>query len=222
VTELPFSTRALLYLYSTRNIVACVAALLGPLLLFLGVIRDGWLLITAALYAAGYFATPAPRVVDARLAQSLSFDALIERLDRIIGEAKPELQPGMIKRLESIRESVTEVLPKLADVHGFDDNLYTIRETVLRYLPETLASYVSLPRAFRASHALKDGKSARDLLTEQLAVLDEQMTEVVANVARGDAEALVANGQFLESRFREREFLNLDRRSTPAAARPGR
>src|SRR5262249_34081901 len=140
VTELPFSTRVLLYLYSTRNIVACAAALVGPLLLFLGVIREGWLFITAALYAAGYFATPAPRVIDAQLAQSLSLEALIERLDRIVGEARPELQPAMVQRLESIRESVREVLPMLADVRGFDDNLYTVRETVTRYLPETLAN----------------------------------------------------------------------------------
>jgi hypothetical protein len=209
VTELPFSIRALLYLYSTRNIVACAAALLGPLLLFLGVIREGWLLITAALYAAGYFATPAPRVLDVALAQSMSFEALIERLDRIVGEAKSQLQPAMIARLESIRQSVTEVLPKLADVRGFDDNLYTVRETVLRYLPETLANYVALPQAFRSTRALKEGKTARDLLTDQLTVLDDQLKEVVANVARGDAEALVANGQFLEAKFREREFLRV-------------
>jgi hypothetical protein len=216
VTELPFSTRALLYLYSTRNIVACVAALAGPLLLFLGVIREGWLLITAALYAAGYFATPAPRVVDARLAQSMSFEALLERLDRIVREAGPELQPAMTQRLNSIRESVTEVLPKLADVRGFDDNLYTVRETVLRYLPETLANYVTLPRAFRATRVLKDGKTARDLLTEQLTVLDEQLKEVVANAARGDAEALIANGRFLATKFQQREFLA----ASPAAPPP--
>ncbi len=47
------------------------------------------------------------------------------------------------------------------------------------------------------------GKTARDLLTEQLTVLDDADDEVVASVARGDAEALVANGQFLESKFRE-------------------
>lgn len=216
MTELPFSTRALLYLYSTRNIVACVAALAGPLLLFLGVIREGWLLITAALYAAGYFATPAPRVVDARLAQSMSFEALLERLDRIVREAGPELQPAMTQRLNSIRESVTEVLPKLADVRGFDDNLYTVRETVLRYLPETLANYVTLPRAFRATRVLKDGKTARDLLTEQLTVLDEQLKEVVANAARGDAEALIANGRFLAAKFQQREFLA----ASPAAPPP--
>ena len=211
MSDLPRGTRALLYLYSTRNIVACCAAMVGPALLFLGIISKGWLLITAALYAAGYFATPAPHVLDAGLAQSLSFEDLVERLDRIIRDARTQLQPAMIEHLESIRSSITEVLPKLADARGFDDNLYTVRETVLRYLPETLASYVALPPAFRATRVLKGGQTARDLLTEQLTILDDQMKEVVDNVAKGDAEALLANGQFLESKFRERDFLQPSR-----------
>ena len=207
MTDLPARTRVLLYLFSTRNIVACCAALLGPVLLFLGVIGPGWLLITAGLYAAGYFATPAPRLLDARLAQSLSFEDLVERLDEIVRAAKSQLQPAMVAHLESIRQSITEVLPRLADVRGFDDNLYTVRETVLRYLPETLANYAALPSAFRATRPLRDGKTARELLTEQLTILDDQLKDVVANVARGDAEALIANGKFLEAKFRERDFL---------------
>jgi hypothetical protein len=212
VSDLPARTRLLLYLYSTRNIVACCAALLGPALLFLGVIGPGWMPITAGLYAVGYFATPSPRVLDASLAQSLSLEDLVERLDQIVRTAKSQLQPAMITHLESIRQSIKEVLPRLADVRGFDDNLYTVRETVLRYLPETLANYAALPPAFRASRPLRDGKTARELLTEQLTILDDQLKEVVANVARGDAEALIANGKFLEAKFRERDFLK------PAAA----
>jgi hypothetical protein len=207
VSDLPFGIRALLYLYSTRNIVACCAALIGPVLLFLGVINQGWLLITAGLYAAGYLATPAPHVIDTGLAQSLSFEDLVERLDRIVRDSAPHLQPAMTGRLESIRRSITEVLPKLADARGFNDNLFTVRETVLRYLPETLANYVALPPAFRATRVLKSGKTARDLLTEQLAILDDRMKEVVANVAHDDAAALLANGQFLEAKFREPAFL---------------
>jgi hypothetical protein len=88
-------------------------------MLFLGVINQGWLLITAGLYAAGYFATPAPH-----------------------------LQPAMSAHLESIRRSIT--------------------------------------RCYRSSRTL-----------------------VVANVAHDDAEALVANGQFLEAKFREPAFLEL-------------
>jgi hypothetical protein len=203
---LPLRVRALLYLYSTRNIVACATALAGPALLFLGLIQQGWLLITAALYGVGYFATPAPQVVDTELTQTLSFDALLEQLDRVVKAARPHLQAGMIAHLDGIRRSIQEVLPRLKE-GGFNDNLFIVRETISRYLPETLANYIALPAVFRATHVLKDGKTARDLLRDQLAVLDEQMKQVVANVARGDADALLANGQFLEAKFRERDFL---------------
>ena len=207
MSDLPLSTRVLLYLYSTRHIVACAAALLGPALLFLGVIREGWLLITAALYAAGYFATPAPQILDPGLTQSLSFDALLDRYNRLVKEARSQLPPTMASRLDSIGHSIEEVLPRLTDTSAFDDNLYTVRETIARYLPETLANYIALPPMFRVNHVLKDGKTARDLLMDQLTVLDDQMKEVVANVARGDADALLANGQFLEAKFRERDFI---------------
>jgi hypothetical protein len=207
MSELPLSTRIQLYLYSTRNIVACAVALLGPALLFLGVIREGWLLITAALYAAGYFATPAPQVLDTGLTQSLSFEALLDRFDRLVKEARSQLPPRMVACLDSIRHSIQEVLPRLTDTRGFDDNLYTVRETIARYLPETLANYIALPPIFRVTRVLKDGKTARDLLMDQLTVLDDQMKEVVGNIARGDADALLANGQFLEAKFRDRDFI---------------
>jgi len=197
----------MLYLYSTRNIVACVVALSGPALLFLGVIREGWLLITGALYAAGYFATPAPQVLDAGLVQSVSFEALLERFDRLVNEARAQLPYKMVDLLDSIRRSIQEVLPRLDDAHVFDDNLFTVRETIARYLPETLANYIALPPMFRVTRVLKDGKTARDLLMDQLVVLDNQMKEVVGNLARGDADALLANGQFLEAKFRERDFI---------------
>ena len=43
----PFKLRALLFLYSNANLAGCAAALLGPALLFAGVIDQGWLAITA-------------------------------------------------------------------------------------------------------------------------------------------------------------------------------
>ena len=207
MSDLPLSTRILLYLYSTRNIVACAAGLLGPALLLSGVIREGWLLITAALYALGFLATPAPEVLDASLTQSMSFEAMLERFDRLINQARAQLTPRMVELLESIRRSIQEVLPRLTDARALDDNLFTVRETIARYLPETLANYIALPPMFRVTRVLKDGKTARDLLMDQLVVLDNQMKEVVGNVARGDADALLANGQFLEAKFRNRDFI---------------
>jgi hypothetical protein len=207
MSDLPLRTRILLYLYSTRHIVACTTALAGPALLFLGVIREGWVLITAVLYAAGYFMTPAPQALDAGLTQSLSFEAMLERFDRLVNEARAQLPPKMVGLLDSIRRSIQEALPRLGDGRVFDDNLFTVRETIARYLPETLANYIALPPIFRVTRVLKDGKTARDLLMDQLVVLDNQMKEVVGNLARGDADALLANGEFLEAKFRERDFI---------------
>jgi len=125
----------------------------------------------------------------------------------VIARAQPALSPDLAKRLDSIRSSIGEVLPRLAGQSGASDNLFLVRETVLRYLPETLANYLALPPLFRSTHALRDGKTARDLLADQLSVLDTQMREVVGNVARGDAEALISNGRFLEAKFADRDFL---------------
>ena len=203
---LDLRTRILLYFYSTRNIVASSLALLGPTLLFAGVIRDYWFAITAGLYVAGWLVTPAPKTfVD--LTQALSTDALMNRLDRVIARARPALPADLAKRLDSIRTSIGEVLPRLSTEMSASDDLYLVRETVLRYLPETLANYLALPPLFRTTHALRDGKTARELLGEQLGVLETQMREVVGNVARGDAEALLTNGRFLEAKFARRDFL---------------
>jgi hypothetical protein len=202
-----FRLRALLFLYSNANIAGCALALLGPALLFAGVIGRGWLLITLGLYAAGWLLGRRPPQLERHIEHSLTLEQTLERLDHLIGQALPHLSDDMRPRLASIRTSVAEVLPRLLAQSAHSHELFTVRETVLSYLPETLANYVALPPAFRAGHVLKDGKTARQLLGDQLGLLDDKLREVVASVAASDAQALLANGQFLEARFRQPDFL---------------
>lgn len=206
----PLKLRALLFLYSNANIAGSALALLGPLLLFTGVIGSGWLLITAGLYGAGWllgWSTRSAPEIERRIEDTLTVAQTLERLDGLIARVAAQLTAEMNSRLASVRTSVAEVLPRLVGTRSFDTDLYTVRETVLRYLPETLANYVALPPAFRSSHALKDGKTARALLTDQLTLLDDKMREIVANVSSSDAQALLANGKFLEMKFQQPDFL---------------
>jgi len=202
-----FKLRALLFVYSNGNLIGCAAALLGPALLFAGVIDHGWLAITAGLYVAGWLLGRRSPELERRIEDSLTREETLAHLDGVIASATPHLTVDMQNRLKSIRDSVAEVLPRLVGQASAGDALFTVRETVLRYLPETLANYVALPAAFRVSHQLQSGRTARDLLTEQLDMLAVQMREVVANVAASDAQALVANGQFLQAKFRQPDFL---------------
>ena len=202
-----FKLRALLFLYSNGNLIGCAAALLGPALLFAGVIEHGWLAITAGLYVAGWLLGRRSPELERRIADSLTLEETLAHLDAVVASATPHLSIDMQGRLKSIRDNVAEVLPRVLGHAGGGDALFTVRETVLRYLPETLANYVALPAAFRVNHQLQSGRTARELLTEQLDMLDGQMREVVANVAASDAQALVANGQFLQAKFRQPDFL---------------
>ena len=202
-----FKLRALLFVYSNGNLIGCAAALLGPALLFAGVIDHGWLAITAGLYVAGWLLGRRSPELERRIEDSLTMEETLAHLDGVIASATPHLTVDMQGRLKSIRDSVAEVLPRLVGHASGGDELFTVRETVLRYLPETLANYVALPAAFRVSHQLQSGRTARELLTEQLDMLAGQMREVVANVAASDAQALVANGQFLQAKFHQPDFL---------------
>ena len=196
-----------LYLYSTRNIVACLLALLAPLLLFMGVIHDYWLAITVGLYALGYAIVPATAVNIDIPHETLSFEALLKTLEQLLQQKNSHLPPEAVQHLQRICQSIQEVLPRLHEQSIVDDNVFTIRQTLSQYLPETLHSYLALPAAFRVSHALQNGKTAKVLLVEQLSLLDEQIQQVVVNIAKGDAQALLANGRFLEQKFKERSFL---------------
>jgi hypothetical protein len=200
--------RALLFLYGTGNIAGCGLALLGPALLFADVIDRGWLMITVGLYIAGWLLGRGAPELERQIEDSLTVEQTLERLDRLVAQVQPHLTDEMRRSLDSVRGSVNEVLPRLVGAQSHDDDLFTVRETVLRYLPETLANYVALPPAFRLTYALKDGKTARQLLGEQLGLLDGKLREIVANVASSDAGALIANGQFLEMKFRQPDFLS--------------
>jgi hypothetical protein len=208
--ERPLKLRLLLWLYGNGNIAGCALALLGPILLFAGIIGLGWLPITAGLYGAGWligWASGGAPEIERRIADTLTVEQTLERLDTLVRQAGPHLTAEMNRHLANVRSAVSEVLPRLVGARSFDADLYTVRETVLRYLPETLANYVALPPVFRTTHALKDGKTARQLLSDQLGLLDGKMQEIVANVAGADAQALLVNGKFLEMKFQQPDFL---------------
>lgn len=209
---MPLLRRLQLFFYGNANLAGLALALAGPALLFAGAIGAGWGWITAGLYGAGLLLgwafTPAGATFERALQQHWSAEDIRERIDELTEKARPLLSADMQRHLDSVRSAVHEVLPALANPGpAFDEGLFTVRETVLNYLPATLSHYAALPPVFRATQAVQDGKTPKQLLTEQLALLDAQMQQVVANVAASDAQALLANGRFLKQKFDQPDFL---------------
>jgi hypothetical protein len=55
-------------------------------------------------------------------------------------------------------------------------------------------------------HPLRDGKTAKQILLEQLTLIDDTMKDVVVNIHRQDANQLLINQRFLEDRLHQDEF----------------
>jgi hypothetical protein len=184
------------FLYGNRNIMGSLLGLVGLGLFFVGLAPHFWYIIVPGLYGIGYLAAPGASRVDLSLGTELSQEAITSRLASLTATVKRRAEPDVYALVDSIRESITSLLP-----HAPDPNLYVVRQTALDYLPTTLQGYLNLPPVFRRMHPVRDGKTAHALLLEQLQLLDAKMKEALVSVHENDTQALLVNGRFLQERF---------------------
>lgn len=199
--------RILLFLYSTPNIVGSLLGLAGLLLFFLGVIQDFWLFIVVGLYLIGVLVTPKQTAYDLSIQTQVSAEEIRAQLDALVRKIRKRMPTEVLAKIESIKASIDSILPILAASNLGDRNVFTIRQTVFEYLPTALENYLSLPPAFANLHPVRDGKTARQLLNEQLDILDREMKEIVVDMSANDTQKLLAHGRFLEQKFNQADFL---------------
>jgi hypothetical protein len=195
--------RALLFLYSTPNIVGCLLGILGLVLFFLGIINQFWFLIVIGLYGIGVLATPHSPTYELGLKNQLTANDIREELDDLIRQIKGKVPKDVLDIVQSIKASILEVLPQIVDLSGSDYNVYTIKQTALDYLPASLQNYLNLPPAYANLHPVKDGKTSKQMLLDQLSLLDQEMKEVVQAVYANDTQKLMVQGQFLKEKFQK-------------------
>jgi hypothetical protein len=195
------------FLYSPRNIAGCCLAFVGLVLLFTGVIGTGWPLIVAGLYAAGVLAWPQKKVVEAEAPSAeISVETLAQQLQRLINDASKRLPEPALASLHSIQTTLADLLPRLRELEVSGalsvESAFTVEETLRRYLPEMLTSYLKLPSSFAKTQPLKGDRTAEQILVDQLQMLDESLKQIARESFAGDVEALVNSGRFLERKLR--------------------
>lgn len=204
-----FSDRLWLYLYSNRNIAGSLLALAGLSLYFLNVIDSYWYLIVPGLYLAGALAFPQSSEDRLQLKNQITADEIRKELNSLTFKIRRKVSKQILQRVKSIKESIFVILPYISDVNSSDPNVYIIRRTALEYLPKTLENYLKLPPAYARFHPVRDGKTAEQILEEQLAILDREMKEIVIDHSKNDVQAMLAHGRFLEEKFNESELLSI-------------
>ncbi|HEY7282531.1 MAG TPA: hypothetical protein VID47_13165 [Actinomycetota bacterium] len=193
--------RASGYLGSTKNIAGCVLGAGGLALVFTGVVAmPVGALVVGALYGIGALVAPSRKRKDL-MSGGFDADQVVDALGELQKEMRGKVPPDLEAKVTRITLSVQSVLPKARRLSGGSQYLFVLQRTATDYLPTTVHAYMDLPRAYADSHVIEEGKTAHQLVSEQLDVLASQMDEVVDAVNKGDVDSLLAQGRFLDEKF---------------------
>jgi hypothetical protein len=201
-------SQLLMYLYSTRNIAGCLLAIGGLGLFFGDIVHAYWWAIVAGLYGVGALGWPQSNLAETAIHTELSAEMLAQQLTKLVDAVAAGLPKEAMDTLRSIQSTLSELLPRMKELSDRGvisaRDSFTVVETVRRYLPDTLAAYLRLPKYYARMQPLSDGRTASQTLLEQLKVLDTSLKDVAKSAFAGDAETLVSNGRFLQNKFSEK------------------
>ena len=188
------------YLHSTKNIVGCSLAVVGPVLALAGVLAPPLGLVLApVLYAVGALAAPERKKPE--VSSGVDADDIDDSLSALQKRIRGKVPADVEMRVEQLSTTIKEILPRADALGGASDARFVLAKTATDYLPSTVQAYLDLPRTYADTKIVSEGKTPHELLNEQLDVLWQQMGEVSDAVNRSDTDKLLANGRFLAAKF---------------------
>jgi hypothetical protein len=202
-----FKLRALLFLYSTRNLAGCVLAIAGLGLFLGGLINDWWCAIVGAMYLAGWLGAPQDTELNLQILQEARESQMLETIDQLLSQTRSRLPKEAIQKLEVMGTTVGELVPKIQSGKVAMQHSIVLINAVTRDLPQTVRNYLQLPPAFAAVHTVDGGKTCKQLLLDQLDLLGGQLVKLSNLINKDDADALIANGKFLQEKFEPVSFI---------------
>ena len=183
---------------------------LGAAALFVLGITVGPISLAAipVLYAVGYVLIPGERGVALTLMNANDVYHMKQGLNDLVYSVRFRVANDVMAALEDTVAAVTLTLPADGSpgMTAIDPTVMLIRATALHYLPEALNTYLALPRMYAERVPVQDGKTARDVLIDQLQLIGSKMRETATAMYHNDADQLLANARFLQERFADSNF----------------
>jgi len=127
----------------------------------------------------------------------------LEHLDTALARTLTELPEDLATQVTALKELVVRIGRQMgiaADEHFTMDDRFYVRECVRRYLPDSLAAYVQVPRAHRIVSLGNDGQTTESMLRSQVELIEKELLRKEAKLAESAAQQLVRQQRFLKSK----------------------
>lgn len=199
----PGGGRIARWIYSNKNLAGCGLALAAPVLAVAGLVAPPVALaLVPVLYAAGALAAPGTREVD--LVSGVDARDVRKSLRLIQSSVTGSVNKAVAARVDNICQLIESLLPRVGAAGDSGEERFVLVRTATDYLPRTLEPYLRLPRMYADHKIVSDGKTATQVLCEQLDVMFRQLEDIGDAIAQSDTDRLLANGRFLSERFGQR------------------
>ncbi len=111
-----------------------------------------------------------------------------------------ELRGKVLALCAQIEQLLTQWEASKTDL-GFEDGFHA-RHIAVKYLPEALQTYLSIPRRFATTEPLANGKTAREIFEATLDDLGGKVRQLKDALAHQEAQSLLDHSSFLNRKFK--------------------
>ncbi len=131
---------------------------------------------------------------------------ILAGLDGLIANVDGLLEEGDAATLQRIRDNAALALPATdAPLDLSDHETWLLRQICIDYLPGALEHYIALPPDL-ASEPVLDGRSAREVLDEQLGLIERRLDQMATRTYRLEAGDLLTHARFVAEVLRPDPF----------------
>jgi hypothetical protein len=127
--------------------------------------------------------------------------ATLAALDDLLVDIRGRVPDSVQARVDRVAGTVRQTIPRLDQLGTNSAQAHTVLRTATSYLPEAVAAYLRLPRAYADTRPVAGGKTSLTILCDQLDLLGSKMDDLFDAACRADADALIAHGRFLAEKF---------------------
>ena len=131
---------------------------------------------------------------------------IIAALDRLIARVDGLIAADDVAALRRIREAVALALvPDDGPLDLTDHETWLVRQISTDYLPRAIEHYLALPPELALEPVL-DGRSARQILDEQLALIEGRLHQMAERTYKREAGGLLNHARFVADSLRPDPF----------------
>jgi len=127
---------------------------------------------------------------------------VLHAFDRLLATSAAEVEPEHRERLGEIKAAVVAIacMSEATSEPLSPDDRHFVVESLRRYLPDSMAAYLAVPRAQRLRRDPQAPAAASELFGEQLQLLRDELRQCEARATRRATEGLRRQQRFLASR----------------------